>query len=86
MPASAMSMAGSASDPVLIVAATRYNPITLEPIKTFVIAIDLDDYTLLWKVETPRTLGQFPITHDATNGPLLWSTTKAEGVRVIGEE
>ena len=86
VPSSAISMAGSESDPVLIVAVTRY--VLGQPVKTFVIAIDLDESPpeLLWKVEIPLTLGQFPITNDATNGPLVWSTTKEVGVRVIGEE
>ncbi|GAB4159467.1 MAG: hypothetical protein Fur0021_30420 [Candidatus Promineifilaceae bacterium] len=88
VPSSAISMAGNANEPVLIVAATRYNPTTGTPMKTFVIAIDLTVSIRqpLWKVELPYNVGQFPISTDATNGPLIWVNSWSEGVRVVGED
>ncbi|GAB4157973.1 MAG: hypothetical protein Fur0021_27390 [Candidatus Promineifilaceae bacterium] len=84
MPSSAISIAGTENNPVLIVAATRY--FVNAPISTYVIAINLETKKLLWKVQTPYTTGQYPITVDTVNGELVFATTFGRGIRVIGKE
>jgi len=96
VPSSAIAMAGTKSEPVLIVSASKYyifeplpDVFIPLPIVTYVIAIDISTShspKLLWKVRTPFTAGQFPITLNETNGALLFSTTYKKGIRVIGDE
>ncbi len=91
VPASAISMAGDENNPVLIVSAVKY--VTFAglidiPVSTYVVAINLETGNLHWKIQTPYTTGQYPITVDETNGALIFATThgyEGGGIRVVGE-
>jgi len=86
VPASAISMAGTESDPALVVSVVKYFYYqgTHIPIRTYIIAIDLETRKLLWKVQTPYSTGQYPIVLDENNGELVFVTTYGKGMRIIG--
>ncbi len=91
VPSSAISIAGTESDPVLIVAVTKFFRFNNRdhPVSTYVIAINLigeeNEPELRWKVATPYTTGQYPITVDEITEELVFATTFGRGVRVIGK-
>ncbi|MCA9941373.1 MAG: PQQ-binding-like beta-propeller repeat protein [Anaerolineales bacterium] len=85
VPSSAMTMAGTASAPVMIVGASAYlqgGGVS----SSFVVAIDLNTRALLWKVQVPDNVsssGQFPITGGAY-GSRIFFTNQTNGTWVIG--
>ncbi len=85
VPSSAMTMAGTASNPVMIVGASAYlagGGIS----SSYVVAVDLVSRTLLWKVLVPDNIssaGQFPITQ-GDSGSRIFFTNKTNGTWVIG--
>ncbi len=86
VPSSAMTMAGTVSAPVLIMGATAYLQ-DGDVNSSYVVAIDLNSRTLLWKVLVPDNVssaGQFPIT-TGDYGSRIFFTNKTNGAWVIGQ-
>lgn len=85
VPSSAMTVAGTVTNPVLLVGATAYlagGGVS----SSYVVALDLVSRTLLWKVQVPDNVssaGQFPITQGAS-GSRIFFTNKTNGTWVIG--
>ena len=84
-PLSPITIAGSASQPVLMVFAKA-----LDPGQGFLTAIDLGSRTLSWKVEVSAdsgkyALGQFPILMRAGK-PRVVFTTFGGGARAVGTD
>jgi hypothetical protein len=86
-PSSAMTMAGSHDDPVMLVAATALHT----PGASYVTALDLSARALLWKVElapartTDWTAAQFAIAHTAAGAPRVVFPGLFSGAYAIGE-
>ena len=79
-----MSMAGTEVEPVLILNATEFDNASI--LSTYVVALDLNTATLLWKVGIPTESfipGQFPIVTDVNGSRVFFSSLK-DGVWVIG--
>jgi outer membrane protein assembly factor BamB len=85
LPSSALSIAGTARAPVMLVGATAFAE-GGTVLSTYVTAIDLNGRSLLWKVQLPSnfTQGQFPILQGA-HGPRVFFTNQDDGLWVIGQ-
>ncbi|MBA3944330.1 MAG: PQQ-like beta-propeller repeat protein [Herpetosiphonaceae bacterium] len=86
-PSSAMSISGTATQPVMIVS-TR----TATATSSYLIAIDLSAGTLLWKFRYDEgkgfdghSYGQFPIVTSATGQPVVVFTTSDNGTWAFGQ-
>lgn len=86
LPASALSIAGTAEQPVMIFGAVdRLN------IKSWVFAVDLQSRTVLWKVNLcpnfglEKTAGQFPIVHDGEGNPTVVFTGWSSGAFFVAK-
>lgn len=85
VPSSAMTLAGSTYNPVMIVGASAYQA-GGGILTSYIVGIDLVSRTLLWKVLVPDNIssaGQFPITQGAS-GSRIFFTNKTNGTWVIG--
>ncbi len=83
VPYSALSLAGTNEAPSLILAATAiYQDM---PLSTYLVAVDLNTRSLLWKAGLPRNLymGQFPIMNGPA-GPRVFFTGFNNGLWVVG--
>jgi len=87
IPDSAMSISGTATNPVMILAAT-----VLQTSSTFLIAIDLVQGQLLWKYQidegkgsAAQSHGQFPVVLSTTQQPVVVFTTDMNGTWAIGQ-
>ncbi len=85
IPSSVMSIAGTAEAPVMIVGATAFDEEGGTD-STYIVAIDLNTRTRLWRVWLPAdlTAGQFSIAL-GEYGPRVFFTNKDAGVWVIGK-
>ncbi|MCA9939689.1 MAG: hypothetical protein KC418_13675 [Anaerolineales bacterium] len=84
VPSSAMSIAGTADTPIMIVSATAFaEDGSID--STYVVAVDLAARARFWRVWLPSdlTAGQFAVTLGAL-GPRVFFTNKTEGAWVIG--
>ena len=81
VPASAMSIAGAATDPVMLVSSLAVSVPGLRP---ELLAIRLSDSALLWRVDTGApALGQFPILRAGDGAPVVAESTSQNGVVFI---
>lgn len=82
-PSSAMTITGTAVDPVMIVSVMNAVSPGSDP---YVIAVDLDDESLLWAVAMPNGIvpaGQFPIVRNGSDTRVVFSA-HGPGVWAIG--
>lgn len=85
VPSSVMSIAGTTDAPVMIVGATVFTEEGSVD-STYVVAVDLNTRTRLWRVWLPSdlTVGQFSVV-PGTYGPRVFFTNKTDGTWVIGK-
>jgi hypothetical protein len=90
-PSSVMTMAGSATHPVMLVAATPFAMPPATAGATFVTALDLASRSLLWKVQLASsraidwTAAQFAIAHTSTGKPRVVFPGLFSGAYAVGE-
>lgn len=93
LPSSVMIQAGTLDQPVMIVGAATvcYNP-EAEPCNGYVVAIDLNNNNVLWKVPLKDELGnwdwtasQYAIIFKGTNKPVIVCPGEKSGAYGIGE-
>lgn len=92
VPTSGMIMSGPDDDPIMLLNVTAFGP-TPSPrgfgsVSTFIIGIELNTSSILWKAQLPdwaTTFGaQFPILQHGENGPRIVFSTEKGGVWAIG--